>query len=204
MNEYLAGIPESYHEKIVNRGFLRYWIGYFVRLKLHVKYASARFVARIHGAQIGEGSIITMKLAKSANSNLVIGDDTIVEATSLDLRGKIVIGNHCIINKKTEIIRVSHIIDNDTKFTTRYYSPLLIGDYCWLATGCKILPSCCNIAENTVVGAYSVCVKDTEKDSVYSGFPAKKIKEKNCKFTDLLVCSLMGGDFSFYRKLSHV
>lgn len=46
-----------------------------------------------------------------ANSNLIIGDDCAIDAKSLDLRGKIIIGNHVIINSDVEIIRVSHHID---------------------------------------------------------------------------------------------
>lgn len=201
MRNYLEKIPESYQEKIKSRNCFRYWIGYFVRLKLHVKYATARILARSRGAKIGEGSILPWSLAWRCNSNLEVGIDTVIETSELDLRNKIVIGNHCIINKKVEIIRVSHYIDDDRQFSSRYYPSLLIGDYSWLATGCKILPSCCHISENTVIGAYSVVVKDTEEDGVYSGFPAKKLRNKNCRYDDLLVCSLMGGDFIYYRRL---
>lgn len=201
MKKYSEIIPDGYREKIANRSRVRYWKGYFIRLLQHLKYATIRAVARKNGAQIGEGSIIKLRLARHCNSNLVVGNDSIVEATDLDLRGKIIIGNHCIVNGKVEILRVSHYIEDDRKFTTKYYPPLVVGDYCWLATGCKILPSCCNIAENTVIGAYSVCTKDTLANSVYSGFPATKLKDKNCRFDNLLVCSLMGGDFDYYKKV---
>ena len=151
--------------------------------------------------KLGGGTIISWKLAKRANSNLTIGEDCCVEAYDFDLRGKIIIGDHCIINKKVEIIRVSHYIDDDHQFTTRKYDPLRIGSYSWLATGCKILPSCCLIEGNCVIGAYSVCVKDTQENGIYSGFPAKLIREKNCKFDELVVVSLMGGDFIQYKSV---
>lgn len=152
------------------------------------------------GAKIGNSSIIVWGLAKKANSNLEVGCDTIIETAELDLRNKIIIGNHCIINDKVEILRVSHNIDNCTDFSIRYYPPLVVGNYSWLATGCKILPSCCNIGDNVVIGAYSVVVADANCNCIYSGFPARLLREKNSRFEDLLVTSMKGGDFSYYRK----
>ena len=152
----------------------------------------------MHGAKIGEGTVLSWHIAKHANVNLTVGDDTIIDAENLDLRGKITIGNHVIINREVNIIRVSHNIDNDHVFTTRPYPELVIEDYCWLATGTKVLPQVTKIARGCVAGAYSVIVKNTEEMGVYGGNPALMLKKHNTVFDELVVCSLQGRDFLFY------
>lgn len=139
-------------------------------------------------------------MAKKANENLIIGTDTIIETDNLDLRSKIVVGDHVIINKDVVVIRVSHYIDDNTLFQTRYYPDLIIEDYSWIATGAKILPQVDRIEYASVCGAYSVIVKNTQKMGVYGGNPAIKIKEHNTSFCDLVVCSLVGGDLRYYTK----
>lgn len=178
----------------------RYYKGFISRLLLHIKYSIIRKIAIYRGAKIGNTSIIPYKLAVKANSNLVVGNDVIIESTKLDLRDKIIINDHVIVNKEVSIIRVSHSIDNDTFFSTKYYSPLVIHSYSWLATGCKILPSVQNISKGSIISAFSILVKDTEECGVYSGSPAILKRKHDTMFTDLIVVSLMGGDFLFYKK----
>jgi len=114
--------------------------------------------------------------------------------------GGVKISDFVIINKGVSIIRVGHYIDDCPTFATRYYPDLKIESYSWLCTGCRILPSVETIREGTVVGAYSVLTKDTEQMGVYAGSPAILRKRHNTKFEDLVVPSLMGGDFVYYIK----
>ena len=198
MNE--LRLPVLYRKGVVNRSFIKFSVGLLARVYLYLKYWIWRSVARIRGAKIGSGSIIEFGLAKKANKNLIIGEDTIVETCKIDLRDKVVIGNHCIINRDVEIIRLSHIIDDSRTFETKRPQPLIISDYCWLATGSKILPSVSMISKGSVIGAYSVLVKDTEDMAVYSGFPAKELRKHSTIFDQLIVVSLKGGDLLYYFK----
>ena len=50
----------------------------------------------------------------------------------------------------------------------------------WIPPGCIILPGV-NIGPDSIVGAGSVIIKDVEKDSLYAGSPAKKIKDLEFK-----------------------
>lgn len=147
---------------------------------------------------------ITWKLACRANKNLVIGNDCIVESWNIDLRSKVEICDNVIINRDVVIIRVSHYIDNDKSFTTRFYPDLKIEMYCWLCTGCIILPSVNTIAEGSVVGAYSVLTKSTIPMGVYAGNPAILKRLHNTNFEDLVVSSLMGGDLFYYVKAKNL
>lgn len=193
-------IPEKYFEEINKRSILRYTIGYIARFKKFLKYSIIRSLAKYNGADIGKDVILPWSLAKKCNSNLHIGDDTVIETDDIDLRDAVYIGKHCIINRGVCIIRVSHYIDNNNEFTARYYSPLVIEDYSWLVTRCVVLPSCCKIAYGSVIGAYSLLYKDSEPMGVYSGNPAKLVRYHNSIHDKRLICSLMGGDFRYYRK----
>ena len=45
----------------------------------------------------------------------------------------------------------------------------------WIPPGCTILPGV-TIGPDSIVGAGSIVIKDVEKDSLYAGSPAKKIR----------------------------
>lgn len=129
-----------------------------------------------------------------------IGDNVSINSSGFDLRGKIIIKDSVIINRDVEIIRWSHNY-NSSVFELRKYPPLVIEPYTWLATGCKILPSCTKIACGSVIGAYSVVVSDTEENGVYSGFPAKMLKKKTKVWNELVIPSLNAGDWQYYRNV---
>lgn len=193
-------LPLVYVDKIKQRSTKSFMIGAIARLPKYIFAAIKCNYARLKGATIGQGTVISWKIAKSANSNLVVGDDCHIDAEYMDLRSRIVIGNHVIINKGVQIIRLSHYINDDTVFTTRYYPPLEIHDYSWLATGCKVLPQVNDIATGTVCGAFSVISRNTDSMGVYSGNPATRIKNHNTVFQDTLICSFSGCDFPYYIK----
>ena len=195
-------LPDNYVSRIKNRSLLRYAAGYIVRLWHYIDYSLRRKVARLGGAKIGKNSIIPWKLAKKANGNLEIGNDVSINSSGFDLRGPIKIMDNVIINRDVEIIRWSHDYTS-SDFKLKKYPQLVIGPYAWLATGCKILPGCSRIARGTVVGAYSVVVKDTEENGVYSGFPAKVLKTKTSVWDKHVIVSMNAGDWQYYRKVRH-
>lgn len=191
-------IPEQYKYNIQKRGKLKFLIGLISRLRIYFKFYLIRKIAILRGAKIGKNVNMPLKLALRANPNLIIGNDCIIETSDLDLRDKIIIKDHVIINKKVCIIRLSHYINDNNIFSTRYFEPLIIESYCWLATGCKILPSVNLIEEGAIIGAYSVVVKNVSSMDVVSGNPAKILRKHNSLFNELVVCSLQGGDLMYY------
>lgn len=194
-------IPQAYINSVKDRTTKRYIVGLLIRFVKNIKFSIFRKVATYRGASICDSSNITWKIAKNANKNLIIGEDCVIEAEYLDLRGgKIIIHDHVVINKEVAIIRVSHNIDNDRCYSTRYFQDLNICSYSWLATGCKILPQVTIIDEGAICGAYSVISKNCEPDGVYVGNPAKCVRNHNTRFDNLVVCSLQGGDFKAYKK----
>lgn len=177
-------------------------MGLFVRFLIYIKFGINRRYARLRGATIGKNVLINFKLAKKANHNLIIDDDVICETSYLDLRSPIHIHNNCIINNDVVFIRASHYVDDNTKFTTRYYPILEIESYSWLCTGCHILPNVTKISRGTIVSAFSTLVRNTEEMDVI-GKDGNPIRKHNAVFSDLVVPSLQGGDFLYYKEARH-
>lgn len=187
-----------YQKKVQDRSQIHYLIGLIIRWKQNFKYARARRIARKRGASIGEGVIMTLKLAKRANSNLFVGNHTSIQTDKLDMRSPVTIGSYVIIGSGTEIITTSHNIDSP-EWEHKNYG-IEIEDYAWIPTNILILPSCRKIGYGAVVGSGSVVVTNIEPMSVVSGNPAKEFKKRGCVHSSLIVESLLGGDYEVYRK----
>lgn len=52
-----------------------------------------------------------------------------------------------------------------------------------------------------VISSGSVVVKDVESMSVVGGNPAKEFKKRKCVHKNLVVESLLGGDYYTYKKI---
>lgn len=187
-----------YEKSVQDRSTLRYYLGLIIRWKQNWKYVRARHIARKRGATIGEGVIMSLSLAKRANSNLIIGNHTSIQTDKLDLRSPIQIGNHVIIGSGTEIITTSHNIDSPDWKLKNY--GIMIDDYAWIPTNILILPSCRKIGYGAVVSSGSVVVKEVDAMSVVGGNPAKEFKKRKCIHSDLIVESLLGGDYQIYKE----
>lgn len=187
-----------YERNVQDRSLLRYYIGLLARWKQHFKYAKAVRIARKKGATIGEGVIMPLTLARRANNNLIIGNHVSIQTDKIDLRSPVKIGNYVIIGGGTNIITTSHNIDSSDWEHKNY--GIEIEDYVWLPTDVMVLPSCRKIGYGAVVGSGSVVVKNVEPMSVISGNPAVEFKKRKCVHKDLIVESLLGGDYKIYKQ----
>lgn len=187
----------NYKQKIQSRSFLKFLIGILPRFYNHFCAEINRKVAQINGASIGKNTYITFRLALKSNKNLIVGHSTIIETSNLDLRDKISIGNHVIINKNVTIIRASHNVDSKDFETIS--NPLLVNDFVWIATNASVLPSCKEIANGVVVGAFSLLTKSIHDEKViFAGNPANLIRKRENVYSNLVVESLQGRDFHKY------
>lgn len=190
-------IMTNYEKDIKGRSTFRYILGLIARWKQHFKYDKAVRIARKKGATVGDNVVMPLSLAKAANSNLKIGDHVSIQTDKIDLRNPVTIGNHVIIGSETEIITTSHNIDSE-EWEHKHYG-LTIEDYVWIPT-LMILPSCRKIQYGGVISSGSVVVKDVESMSVVGGNPAKEFKKRKCVHKNLVVESLLGGDYYTYKQ----
>lgn len=188
----------EYENNVISRNCFCYILGLIARWKQHFKYDKAVRIARKKGATIGENVVMPLSLAKAANSNLKIGDHVSIQTDKIDLRNPVTIGNHVIIGSETEIITTSHNIDSE-EWEHKHYG-LIIEDYVWIPTRVMILPSCRKIQYGGVISSGSVVVKNVEAMSVVGGNPAKEFKKRKCVHKNLVVESLLGGDYDTYKK----
>lgn len=189
----------NYEKDIKGRSTFRYILGLIARWKQHFKYDKAVRIARKKGATVGDNVVMPLSLAKAANSNLKIGDHVSIQTDKIDLRNPVTIGNYVIIGSETEIITTSHNIDSE-EWEHKHYG-LTIEDYVWIPTRVMILPSCRKIQYGGVISSGSVVVKDVESMSVVGGNPAKEFKKRKCVHKNLVVESLLGGDYYTYKKI---
>lgn len=188
----------EYENNVISRNCFCYILGLIARWKQHFKYERAVRIARKRGASIGENVVMPLSLAKAANSNLKIGDHVSIQTDKIDLRNPVTIGNHVIIGSETEIITTSHNIDSE-EWENKHYG-LTIEDYVWIPTRVMILPSCRKIGMGGVISSGSVVVKNVEAMSVVGGNPAKEFKKRQCVHKNLVVESLLGGDYYTYKR----
>lgn len=170
----------AYEKAVQDRSLLHYYIGLIARWKQQWRYKLARYIAKKHGAKIGEGVIMPISLAKKANKNLTIGSHTSIASDDFSsFRYPIEIGSHVIIGNKVKIVMGSHRLDSPDWEHYRPNSKLVIEDYVWLCPDSVVLPSVSYIGYGAVLGANAVAVKNIDKMSIYSGNPAKEIKKES-------------------------
>tara|TARA_B110000902_G_C14064326_1_gene496790 strand:+ start:156 stop:752 length:597 start_codon:yes stop_codon:yes gene_type:complete len=191
--------PDSlYVKSIQGRTKVKYLLGIFGRLKRHYFFKRNVSIARKKGATIGESVSLPYELAKKANKNLKVGNNTSIQSSNFDLRAPIHIGSNVIIGSDVEIISCSHHIDSpDWEF--KAYG-IEIENYAWLATRCFILPSCRKIEEGAVIAAGAVLFSNVGAMDVMTGNPASFLKKRKAVHYNLCVEGLLGNDLLAYKK----
>lgn len=190
-------IKSDYVSAIQKRSTIRFLKGLMPRFYNVFKAQIKCSIARFRNAKIGINSNIPFKLARNANANLIVGDNTVIETSMIDLREKVTIGSNVIINKGAKIICQSHDIDSLLFETVG--SPIIIEDYVWISTDVLVLPNCHILHNGVVIGAGSVVVKSSDEELlVLGGNPAKVLRKRSCIHEGIYVESLQGRDLKKY------
>ena len=190
-----------YEKNVQDRTYFRYLIGLIVRWKQNIKYARARKIAKKRGASIGEGVIMSITLAKRVNKNFTVGNHTSIHTCNFSsFRFPLKIGNNTIIGNNVKFVMGSHNINSTNWENYRPNDGLEVDDYVWLCPDCVILPSCRHIGYGAVIGANAVVAKDVPPMAVVAGNPAQIIKQRKIVHKDLVVESLLGGDYTIYKR----
>lgn len=135
-----------------------------------------RLLYRMLGMKIGKGSRISMKCIVMSPWKIRIGNNTMVnEYVLLDGRGELVIGDNTSISMWSIIYTASHVSNSDT---FEYYSKkTIIGNCCWVGTRAIVMPGS-TVNDGTIISVNSSIKGTTEVNSIYSGNPAKKIRNR--------------------------
>ncbi len=87
------------------------------------------------------------------------------------------IGNCVLIGPGCKLICTNHSIDPDVRLKGVFYDkPIKIGKNVWLGANVTVLPGV-TIADNAVIGAGSVVIKNIPANVVAVGNPCRVVKE---------------------------
>lgn len=163
----LMNIKNFIWDVFINKITASYFIPYKVR----------KYLYKLIGIKIGKSSAVHAKCYISGK-NISIGNHTYLNKECLidAYHGSVTIGNNVGIAYRCQLLTTNHNYNNSNKRTGIVNgSNIFIEDGCWIGAGVIILPGV-TIKCGTVIAAGSVVTKDCEKNSLYVGIPAKKIK----------------------------
>jgi acetyltransferase-like isoleucine patch superfamily enzyme len=132
----------------------------------------------IDGARIITNSSF---IIKDNNNSISIGKNTGISKSRIVCCGnneKIDIGDDCMFADGVEIWNCDthSIIEKDSRKRLNFAGSIIIENHIWLCRGVNILKNV-TIHENTVIGVNSIVTKGMyDRNSLYVGIPAKKVK----------------------------
>lgn len=133
-------------------------------------------ILKCFGSKIAWSSHVYATAKIWAPWNLEIGEhSTLGPNVECYNQAKIKIGNNTIISQKTYLCASTH--DYRSKHFPLILKPITIGNGVWVAAAAFIGPSV-QIANNSVVAAKAVVIKNIEENTIVGGNPAKLIKTK--------------------------
>lgn len=108
---------------------------------------------------------------------IVVGVDAypgIMKGCYIQGKGGITVGDYTQVAPNVIIVSANHDVYDSRKHVE---SKVVIGKYCWLGAGCKIMPGV-ELGDWTTVGAGAVVTKSfPDGYCIIGGVPAKKIKD---------------------------
>lgn len=191
-----------YEKYVQNRNMYAYLRGLISRYIAHLKYSYYVYKARKKGAKIGEGVIMCKEFMRACNSNVTIGDHCVINTGHITGIGHfpIEIGNNVIIGDGVKIVLGGHALDSTEWEPYRESSKLVIEDYVWLCPDCCVMMSVKKIGRGSVVGASSALYHSIKPMTIVAGNPASVVGTRECVHSDLVVESLLHGDYIQYKE----
>lgn len=176
----LAGFDGSNFDK--GAGVLKIMLWYFVNA-LVVRASWNPFMKmkiallRIFGAKIGNGLVIKNNVIVKYPWRLIIGNDCwLGENCWIDNLDKVVIGNDVCISQGAMLLTGNHDYSN-SNMPYRNAS-IRIEDGVWIGAQTTVCPGV--IAHrNSILTVGSILTKDMDRNGIYQGNPAIKIRERH-------------------------
>ena len=111
--------------------------------------------------------------------NLFIGKNTTINslANFRFKKGKILIGENCLIARNVTIITQTYKVDNEVKINLNdtIVKDVTVGNNVWVGSNTVIMPGV-RIGNGAVVGSGSVVTRSIPDNEIWGGVPAKKIR----------------------------
>jgi len=157
--------------------FCWYWVNtVFFKTGLFPFYGLKTFLLRLFGARVGTGVLIKPFVNIKYPWLLILGDHIWVgEHVWIDNLDKVTIGDHVCLSQGAFLLTGNH---NYTKpGFDLMVKPILIEDGVWIGAKAVVCPGVtCGVHSVLAVG--SVATSNLASNSIYSGNPAIKIKDR--------------------------
>lgn len=138
-----------------------------------------RLVLKVFGARVGRGARVHASVRIWLPVNLELGDHCLIgPGVHLYNQGHIAIGARTVVSQGAHLCASSHdIADPDFQLVLR---PIRIGDGAWVAAEAFVGPGV-TMGDRAVLGARAALFRDAAADGVYSGNPARLIKQRQLR-----------------------
>ena len=118
------------------------------------------------------------RFVAARDGNIIIENGTTIGAYAVFNGGAdIKIGKKCLFAVRTSINANDHKSERNSfiKDQGYIYAPVIIQEDCWIGAN-VVINKGVTIKKGSIVGANAVVTKNTEKNSISTGIPARKIK----------------------------
>ena len=150
--------------------FFRYSPVYFTKYRV--------LILRLFGAKIHSSVMVYPSAKIWSPSNLEINQDSCIgRNVTIYNQGKIIIGKKVLISQNSHLCASSHDYSFRNPVMPLYTSPIDIEDECWICADSFIGPGV-QLKKRTIIGSRGVMFKNSIKDGIYVGNPAKYLKKR--------------------------
>lgn len=154
------------------------WIpaSWFFRLSPRPFFGFRRFLLRSFGAQVGRRVNVYSSSTIYFPWNLKIGDYSAIGESALIYNlGMVEIGENVTISHLAQVCAGTHDYSDPTMPLLK--PKIVIEDNAWICSQAFVGPGV-RVKEGAVIGACAVLTKDSEPWKIYTGNPAKPIKDR--------------------------
>lgn len=138
-------------------------------------------IAYISGVTKDINIILKKRLFFECPSKVHIGHSCLLNHsvsfyTGVYNHSEVIIGNRVYVGMETRFITTSHEIGSyEQRAGNDYAKSIIIEDGVWIGAGVTIMPGV-KVREGSIIAAGAVVIYSTEKNTLYAGIPARKIR----------------------------
>ena len=128
--------------------------------------------------QVGKEVFIESGFHCDYGAKISLGDRVYMNINCTLLDGAaIIIGDDCLIGPNVQLLTINHALAPEERLKkANLASDIIIENNVWLGAGVIVVPGV-TIHSGTSIGAGSVVTRDCDKNCLYAGNPARKIKQ---------------------------
>lgn len=138
-----------------------------------------RWVLRLFGGKVARGARVHASVSVWLPANLELGENALIgPGVRIYNQGRIAIGARTVISQRAHICASTHDL-RDPLFQL-VLRPVTIGEQCWVAAEAFVGPGV-TMHDGAVLGARGALFEDAAPGGVYSGNPARFVKERQLR-----------------------